>query len=286
MTKHKTSNNVFRSKKSTQNPLLQNLQTRGGKQPRSEIVANMIPNSNDTDQRQYKTYQKRKDRNNDKQQRRTKTTGTKGKKQKLQKLNTCNTDINNTSLFDMWSPNPLLRSNSLSSITPEVTDSQATRDQQEIERLQKIIDGMRKKKEKKKKQKKYIVSQQFEWNVKQIVKEHLYPKVKFITSAKQMESITDKKSIGYWFLKHYRNMELQDKIYADEEFSDSDIWRHSKNIVYNTIKQKRGTVQTEIKKGWIGECAVVCENLKETIFHYKSFSFHKNCIINPKQTHR
>ena len=75
-----------------------------------------------------------------------------------------------------------------------------------------------------------------------------------------MESNTDKKSIGYWFLKHYGNMELQDKIYADEEFTDNKIWRHAKNIVCNTIKQKRGTVQTGLKKGWIEKWTIMCEN--------------------------
>ena len=46
----------------------------------------------------------------------------------------------------MMNSEQLLRSNLLSSITHEVTDSQVTRDQQEIEQLQKIIQNMRKKK--------------------------------------------------------------------------------------------------------------------------------------------
>ena len=92
-----------------------------------------------------------------------------------------------------------------------------------------------------------------------------------------MESITDKKSIGYWFLKHYRTMELQDKIYVDEEFTDNDIWKHAKNIVYTTIKQKRGIVQTENKKGWIGKSAIMYYNIKNDIsltkpkFHFIRF---------------
>ena len=55
-------------------------------------------------------------------------------------------------------------------------------------------------------------------------------------------------------------MKLQDKIYADEEFTDNEIWRHAKNIVYNTIKKKYDTVQTELKKGWIGKWTIMCEN--------------------------
>ena len=241
----------------TERQIKQNLKNIGGKSPRHKIVSQMMKNSSHPKLQKTKKQQKRKGRTNDKPRKNVKTTNTKGKNKKKNNYNACNNEIIDTSFLDVWNPNTLLRSNSLSSITHEVTDSQATTDKQEIERLRNIIENMRKKKKTNPNQKKYIVSQQFEWNVKQIVKEHLYPKVKFITCAKQLESITDKKSIGYWFLKHYRSMELQDKIYADEDFTDNDIWKHAKNIVYTTIKQKRGTVQTEIKKGWIGKCAIM-----------------------------
>ena len=260
MGKQKKSNNVFRSNNSSLRQFALNPKGRGGKHPRSEIQQ-LMKNYNRQNQQQNTKILKRNLPNNAKTKMNQNTTGPKGKKLKPANENMCDTDILDTSFFDIMNTNQLLRSNSLSSITQDVTDCQATKDKLEIERLQKIIQNMIEKKKSKGKHKKYVVSQQFEWNVKQIVKEHIYPKVKFITCAKMMESSTDKTSIGYCFLKHYRNMELQDKIYADEELTDNEIWRHAKEIVYNTIKQKRGTVQTELKKGWVGKCSIVYENL-------------------------
>ena len=259
MNKNKMSYNVFQSQYNTFTPtqIQHKINSIEGNSTRRPTISANMQNSIHSKRQQTENQQKRKGRISEHPRKKTKPTNTKGKNRK-KKNDACNNEMNiDTSFLEGWPAPSLLRNNSLSSITHERTDSQETKDQEEIKRLKKIIEDMTNKKKTHRHKKKYIVSQQFEWNVKQIVKEHLYPKVKFITSAKQMESITDKKSIGYWFLKHYRTMELQDKIYVDEEFSDHDIWKHAKNIVYTTIKQKRGTVQTEIKKGWIGKCAIM-----------------------------
>ena len=69
-----------------------------------------------------------------------KSTNPKGKNQKQNNNNACNNEMNiDTSFLDGWPTPSLLRNNSLSSITQERTDSQATKDQEEIQRLRKLL---------------------------------------------------------------------------------------------------------------------------------------------------
>ena len=97
------------------------------------------------------------------------------------------------------------------------------------------------------------VSQQFQGYVKHIAKNHIYPRVKFIMNERTLDNWKPKNSIGYAFLSKFHEGTRQQQGYNDaENWSDEQIWENSKNIVYDMIRQKRGSVQTEIKKGFKG----------------------------------
>ena len=70
---------------------------------------------------------------------------------------------------------------------------------------------------------------------------------------KTLQDITKRSSVGYAFLKHYKKMYVQTSHVLDDDLTDEEIWNNAKNIVHKTIKQKRGTVQTELKKAWKGK---------------------------------
>ena len=102
----------------------------------------------------------------------------------------------------------------------------------------------------KKSKKTFRVTPQFAWNVKHVVKNNIYPKVKFVSSEESLEDITQQSSIGYAFLKYYKKLYVQGHekcLYTDEQ-----IWENAKKILHQTIKQKRCTVQSEIKRAWKG----------------------------------
>ena len=85
------------------------------------------------------------------------------------------------------------------------------------------------------------------------MKDFIFPKLKSITSAKTLQDIRKKSSVGYAFLKHYKEMYVQTSHGLNDDRTDEEIWNNAKNIVHKTIKQKRGTVQSELKKAWKGK---------------------------------
>ena len=148
------------------------------------------------------------------------------------------------------------RSNSFSSssLTNSSPDTSIVEHQKrKIQELEQVIQAMKYKKKKKKNLQDTEISPQFEWNVKLIVKDFIFPKLKFITSEKTLQDFRKKSSVGYAFLKHYKDMYVQTNHVIDDDLSDEEIWNNAKNIVHKTIKQKRGTVQSELKKAWKGK---------------------------------
>ena len=93
-----------------------------------------------------------------------------------------------------------------------------------------------------------VVSEQFQGYVKHIAKNDIYPRVKFITSEKTLDNWKSPGSIGKFFLDKFH----QGQFHIEKKMNDESIWRNSKNIVYDMIRQKRGSVQTEIKKAFKG----------------------------------
>ena len=83
-----------------------------------------------------------------------------------------------------------------------------------------------------------------DWQVRNIAKQQIFRKVKFITCKEQLDKYAEKNSIGYYFFHCYtENVENSSKIGDKGEF-----WRTVKQSVYEAINEKRNAVQTAIKK--------------------------------------
>ena len=53
-------------------------------------------------------------------------------------------------------------------------------------------------------------------------------------------------------MNKFHEDELKSQLHNNEKMNDKKIWENSKNIVYDMIRQKRRSVQTEIKKAFKG----------------------------------
>ena len=156
----------------------------------------------------------------------------------------------NTTYRDISQRSNSFSSSSLTNSSPDTSIVESQK--RKIHELEQVIRTIKYKKKKKVMQD-TKVSPQFEWNVKLIVKDFIFPKLKFITSVKTLQDITKRSSVGYAFLKHYKKMYVQTSHVLDDDLTDEEIWNNAKNIVHTTIKQKRGTVQSELKKAWKGK---------------------------------
>ena len=121
-----------------------------------------------------------------------------------------------------------------------------------IKQLEEKIKQMETSKKNTKKKGEPIVSEQFQGFVKHIAKYEIYPRVKFISSEKTLRDWKNQNSIGKFFLKKFHEGVLKSQYHIDEKMNDEEIWQNSKDIVYDMIRQKRGSVQTEIKKAFKG----------------------------------
>lgn len=89
---------------------------------------------------------------------------------------------------------------------------------------------------------------QIDWQVRNIAKQQIFRKVKFITCTEQLDKYLEKNSIGYYFFKCYtENVENPSNIGDKGEF-----WSIAKQTVYEAINEKRNAVQTAMKKKWQG----------------------------------
>ena len=169
-----------------------------------------------------------------------------------------------------FTTSPSNHTSSISSFTKQQNDSSPSQESihmQEIKRLEATIKKLKKGKQGSagKKNKDPIVSKHFEWYVKWIVKETIYPKVKFISSAAMLEDTSKDSSIGNFFLKKYKEFQHNNKYGSTQEMTDDEIWENSKDLLATTINQKRGTIQTGIKKAWIG--TYINELIESYIMH-------------------
>ena len=126
-----------------------------------------------------------------------------------------------------------------------------------------------------------IISEQFQWNVKHLVKRKIFPFVKFITDDVQLQSYTDSTSIGYFFIKQYKDMLVTNNVTLDNSWTEGELWAHAKGLLYRTITEKRNSVQTEIRKRWKGKqkkmCLIVSYLLlNTTICHIELYKAGKN----------
>ena len=208
----------------------------GDKEPRHSIVQKM----DSTDRRRHQKTKKQ-----------TQKRYPQEKKEKHAKNSRKNNPMN-PNYHDISRRSNSFCSSSLSNSSADqsIIDSQ----KRKIYELECKIKDMKRTKQKQQVMKDMEISPQFEWNIKLIVKDFIFPKLKFITSSKTLQQdIRKKSSVGYAFLKHYKAMYVQTNHVLEEDLTDEELWNNAKNIVYKTIKQKRGTVQSELKKAWKGK---------------------------------
>lgn len=127
-----------------------------------------------------------------------------------------------------------------SSMELEVLKEKLRRKEQEIEEMKqaKKVKRIRKKKE----------FTQTDWQVRNIAKQQIFRKVKFITCTEQLDKYLEKNSIGHYFFKCYTEHVENSSIIG----SKGEFWSTAKNTVYEAINEKRNAVQTAIKKKWQG----------------------------------
>ena len=116
------------------------------------------------------------------------------------------------------------------------------------------------------------------------MKDFIFPKLKFITSEKTLQDITKRSSVGYAFLKNYKEMYVQTSHVLDDDLTDEEIWNNAKKIVHNTIKQKRGTVQTELKKAWKGKINIYICFFSGSITNFHLYLYTQICMHKAKRT--
>lgn len=123
-----------------------------------------------------------------------------------------------------------------SNLEIEKLRSKLKRMEQELEEVRRVkkVKRMRKKRE----------FTQIDWQVRNITKQLIFRRVKFITSKEELDRYMEKNSIGYFFLKSYKEQVENDMIIG----SRGEFWNTVKQSVYEAINEKRNAVQTAIKK--------------------------------------
>lgn len=242
----------------------------GGKSPRSEFRYNHSSQEDVQENRKRSSSCNRTRQKGVRTNKKTKTT-TKQKQSKNQKYGYPSQDTdgppkhiqistkNKSTKKNSKSSVTLLsnRTSSVSSFTNQNNDNSSSQElmyKKEIISLQETIKKLKRAKNglTGKKKKDPIVSKHFEWYVKWIVKETIYPKVKFISSAGMLQDTSKETSIGNFFLKQYKELQHNNQYGDTQEMDDEEIWDNAKDLLTKTINQKRGTVQTALKKAWIG----------------------------------
>ena len=117
--------------------------------------------------------------------------------------------------------------------------------EQELEEVRKVkkVKRMRKKRE----------FTQIDWQVRNITKQLIFRRVKFVTSKEQLDRYMEKNSIGYFFFKCYKEQVENNMIIG----SRGEFWNTVKQSVYEAINEKRNAVQTAMKKKWIGTTKMI-----------------------------
>jgi len=112
--------------------------------------------------------------------------------------------------------------------------------------MQVIIDSNRQLKQEKKRNRKNRLSNPFDLSIKNIAKNMLFPKVKFVTEA-LLVHYKNEGSIGRFVIEQY------EKDHNIEEVQDKkDFWNKAKYTISEAIGEKRNAVQCSIRKKWLG----------------------------------
>ena len=132
-----------------------------------------------------------------------------------------------------------------SNLEIEKLRSKLKRMEQELEEVRRVkkVKRMRKKRE----------FTQIDWQVRNITKQLIFRRVKFVTSKEQLDRYMEKNSIGYFFFKCYKEQVENNMIVG----SRGEFWNTVKQSVYEAINEKRNAVQTAMKKKWIGTTKMI-----------------------------
>lgn len=141
---------------------------------------------------------------------------------------------------DLSNPSEVSLDSDLSKKISELQESCKRKDE-EIERLKSA-----KKVKRPRKKRKFT---QLDWQVRNIAKNRIFRKVKFISSEAELESFEDPNSIGHFFFEC-----LMEHVDDSTNIGDRKVfWETAKHSIYEAICEKRNAVQTAIKKKWIGK---------------------------------
>ena len=91
-----------------------------------------------------------------------------------------------------------------------------------------------------------------DWQVRNIAKQRIFRKVKFITCKQQLDKYKEENSIGNYFFKCYTEHVVNPSAIGNR----GKFWSNVKQSIYEAINEKRNAVQTGIKKKWIGEMKI------------------------------
>ena len=91
-----------------------------------------------------------------------------------------------------------------------------------------------------------------DWQVRNIAKQRIFRKVKFITCKQQLDKYQEENSIGNYFFKCYTEHVVNPSAIGNR----GEFWSNVKQSIYEAINEKRNAVQTAIKKKWIDEMKI------------------------------
>ena len=137
--------------------------------------------------------------------------------------------------------------------TLQPTTSEVTIDTSQSKALEELKQILKKKEEeiqrlkttkRVKRQRKKRIFTQKDWQVRNVTKQRIFRKVKFITSKEQLDEFEEKNSVGYYFIKCYTEHMNDANIIKDKK----NFWESVKHTVYDAINEKRNAVQTALKK--------------------------------------
>ena len=127
------------------------------------------------------------------------------------------------------------------------TNTEIERLREKLKKMEEELEEVRKVKKIKRMRKKREYTQ-IDWQVRNITKQLIFRRVKFITCKEQLDKYMEKNSIGYFFFKCYKEQVENESILGNR----GEFWNTVKQSVYEAINEKRNAVQTALKKKWIG----------------------------------
>ena len=88
--------------------------------------------------------------------------------------------------------------------------------------------------------------------VRSIIREEIFAKIKFITNQEQFDKFKKPRSLGYYFIQYCTKNCPSSMV----SMNDGEFWNHMKNIVYVTLRSKLNTIQSSLKQKFKGVSVV------------------------------